>query len=79
MEASNPTPHVLALRAAALRIGGKQKLARFLDIEEWLVSRWLEGLGHPPDVIFLRCDQIEPEKQAVATTDEPDNGVRGPH
>jgi len=66
MDARNPTTHVRALREAALRLGGDQKLAKFLDIEEWLVSRWLEGLGHPPDFIFSRCeDQIECGKQVV--------------
>ena len=56
-----------ALREAALLLGGAQQLARLLDIEEWLVSRWLEGLGHPPDSIVSRCrEQIESGKQVVA-------------
>jgi hypothetical protein len=71
---------VLALREAALLLGGEQKLAKFLEIEEWLVSRWLEGLGHPPDFIFSRCrDRIESGKQAAAVTDGRDEGLRCRH
>ena len=71
MDAINPDTHVRALHEAALLLGGEQKLAEFLDIEVWLVSRWLEGLGQPPDFIFSRCmDLIESGNTAAVTTKE---------
>ena len=67
---------VRALREAALLLGGAQKLAQLLDIEEWLVSRWLEGLGHPPDSVVSCCrGQIESGKEAVAVPRGRDDGV----
>ena len=67
-----PTTHVLALREAALLLGGERKLAEFLDITEWLVCRWLEGLGHPPDFILALCrDRIESGKEVVAVAAQP--------
>ena len=54
------------LREAALLLGGERKLAELLEIDLWLVSRWLGGLGQPPDFVFLRCiDLIESGKQAA--------------
>ena len=71
---------VRALREAALLLGGDKQLAEFLDIEDWLVSRWLEGLGHPPDFIFSRCrDRIESGKQVAAVTDGRADGLRCRH
>jgi hypothetical protein len=68
------------LREAALLLGGEQQLAEFLDIEVWLVSRWLEGLGQPPDFVFLRCvDLIESGKQAATVANERDKGSEAPH
>jgi hypothetical protein len=58
MAASDPNLQFRTLRRAALLLGGERKLAEFLDIEGWLVSRWLEGLGHPPDFIFSRCTDL---------------------
>ena len=67
----NPRIQPRTLREAALLLGGEHKLAEFLDIEEWLVSRWLEGLGQPPDFIFSRCmDLIESRKPAAEGTEE---------
>ena len=58
MAASDLNLQSLTLRRAALLLGGESKLAEFLDIEGWLVSRWLEGLGHPPDFVFSRCTNL---------------------
>jgi len=64
---------------AALLLGGERKLAEFLDIEVWLVSRWLEGLGQPPDFVFSSCvDLIESSKQAATVADERDKGAQAP-
>ena len=69
MGAGNPNTYVLAIRETALLLGGERELAEFLDIDEWLISRWLEGLGHPPEIIYLRCtEQIESQKQAGVLT-----------
>jgi len=77
METKTPTTNVLALREAAQLLGGEQKLAELLDIKEWLVSRWLEGLGHPPDFIVSLCrDQIESGKQVPAVKDGRDDELR---
>lgn len=51
------------LHQAALLIGGERQLAEFLDIEAWLLTRWLEGLGHPPDYVFLRCTELIESRQ----------------
>ena len=58
MRALTPKIDLQALREAGLLLGGADKLSEFLDIEAWLVARWLEGLGHPPDFIFLRCEEL---------------------
>ena len=72
--------HPRTLCEAALLLGGERKLAEFLDIEVWLVSRWLEGLGQPPDFVFLRCvDLIESSKQAATVADERDQGIPSSH
>jgi len=71
---------VRALREAALLLGGAQKLAQLLDIDEWLLSRWLEGLGHPPDFVVSRCrDRIESGKEVVAAPPARDDGLRIGH
>ena len=76
MDPKKPNTYVLALRETALLLGGERKLAEFLGIDEWLVSRWLQGLGHPPELIYSRCtERIEFQKQAVAVTDGRDQGV----
>ena len=69
---------LLALRETALLLGGQRELAGFLGIDEWLVARWLEGLGHPPDFICLRCtEHLESHKQAAAATDARNHGLPG--
>jgi len=74
MGAANPNTYVLAIRETARLLGGERNLAEFLDIDEWLISRWLEGLGHPPEIVYLRCtEQIESRKQAVAMTAREDS------
>ncbi len=77
MNPGNPNTDVRTLHEAGLLLGGNQQLADFLDIEAWLVSRWLEGLGHPPDSIVLRCtDLIGSRQQAAVGPKERDEGVR---
>ena len=69
--------HVRILREGALLLGGQKNLAQFLDIEEWLLSRWLEGLGHPPDFISASCsDLIESKRQSVSVTTQREEDVR---
>ena len=77
MNTGKPNTDVRTLREAGLLLGGDQKLADFLEIEGWLVSRWLEGLGHPPDTIVLRCtDLIGSRQEAAVAPKEKDEGVR---
>ena len=76
MDAANPRFETRTLREAALLLGGERKLAEFLDMALWLVSRWLEGLGQPPDSVFKRCvELIESSKGAAAAADELDKGI----
>jgi len=78
MDSGSPNNCVLALRETALLLGGERELAEFLGIDVWLVSRWLEGLGHPPDFIHLRCtERIESQEQAVPVTDGRGYGIPG--
>ena len=77
MNPGNPNSDVRTLHEAGLLLGGSQQLADFLDIEAWLVSRWLEGLGRPPDDIVLRCtDLIGSRQTAAVVARECDEGVR---
>ena len=76
MDAANPRSQTRTLREAALLLGGERKLAEFLDMAVWLVSRWLEGLGQPPDSVFKRCAElIESSKEAATAADERDKGI----
>jgi hypothetical protein len=71
------TRHVQTLHAAALLVGGERQLAEFLDIETWLLTRWVEGLGHPPDYVFLRCTELIASRQlAAAVVQERDEELR---
>ena len=80
MSTENPGIQLRTLREAALLLGGERKLAEFLAIEPWLVSRWLEGLGYPPEFVFLRCAEvIESGRQADAATGERHKDVRSRH
>jgi len=80
MDTTNLDTRLRALRDTALTLGGQKKLAEFLGIDEWLVSRWLQGLGHPPDFLILRCtEELEIKKQAGAATSRKEPGVRGRH
>jgi hypothetical protein len=76
MDTANPGIPLRTLREAALLLGGERKLAEFLVIEVWLVSRWLEGLGYPPDFILLRCTELIESRQAAAVTGEQPKGFR---
>lgn len=78
MDTGNPKTDLRTLHEAGLLLGGERNLAEFLDIEEWLVSRWLEGLGHPPEFILSRCtDLIESRKPAGIGTTERGEVYRG--
>ena len=58
MVATNPLNQFRTLREAAVLLGGEHKLSEFLDIDLWLVSRWLQGLGQPSDFVFERCVEL---------------------
>jgi len=51
--ADNSVTRTLAL---ALRtIGGRDRLAEYLDVSESLLQEWLEGRSDPPTLIYLRA------------------------
>ena len=58
--AANPNAnvHVRVLHDACLLLGGEHKLAEYLGVDAGLVERWLQGLGNPPDHVFLRCSDL---------------------
>ena len=51
----NVNVFVRVLHEACLAVGGEHKLAEYLGVPVRFVERWLEGLGQPPDHVFLRC------------------------
>ena len=59
-----PTPnknqnlHVRCLHDACKLLGGEHYLASFLGVEVKLVEDWLQGMGQPPDWVFLRCTDL---------------------
>jgi hypothetical protein len=36
-------------------MGGEHQLARHLGVDVRLIADWLNGIGLPPDTVFLRC------------------------
>jgi len=39
-------------------LGGEHKLAKYLGVPVKIVEQWLNGLGRPPDTVFLRCADL---------------------
>jgi DNA-binding transcriptional regulator YiaG len=58
--ARNSHIYVRTLHDACRLLGGEHKLAAYLGVPMRLVEAWLNGRGHPPDSVFLRClDLVE--------------------
>ena len=59
-KSKNSHIYVRTLHDACVILGGEHKLAAFLGVSVQEVERWLNGLGMPPDAVFLRCvDLVE--------------------
>jgi hypothetical protein len=42
----------------ASRWAASTKLAAYLGVDVATVEGWLQGFGHPPDGVFLRCADL---------------------
>jgi hypothetical protein len=56
--AKNSHIYIRLLHDACIALGGEHKLAQFLGVDVASIEAWLQGLGHPPDEIFLRCADL---------------------
>jgi hypothetical protein len=56
--AKNNHIYVRLLHDACVALGGEHKLAEFLGVEVKTVEDWLQGIGQPPDSVFLRCADL---------------------
>ena len=50
--------YIRTLHDACRIAGGEHKLAACLGVSVGQVEAWLNGRGHPPDDVFLRCVDI---------------------
>ena len=64
--ARNAHIYIRTLHDACVILGGEHKLAGFLGIPVERVEAWLNGVGTPPDSVFLRClDLVEASRNKV--------------
>lgn len=54
----NANVFVRVLHDACIALGGEHQLAEYLGVPVRFVERWLEGLGQPPDYVFVRCADL---------------------
>jgi hypothetical protein len=54
----NDSIHLRCLHEACKLLGGEHHLAANLGVEVDLVEGWLNGIGQPPDWVFLRCTDL---------------------
>jgi hypothetical protein len=53
--AKNEHIYVRALHDACKAVGGEHKLAEHLGVSVETIEEWLNGMGRPPDAVFLLC------------------------
>ena len=53
--ARNTHIYIRTLHEACLKLGGEHKLANYLGVDVKAIEAWLNGMGKPPDAVFLRC------------------------
>lgn len=58
--AKNSHIYVRTLHDACRAVGGEHKLALELGVDVRTIADWLNGIGRPPDAIFLRCVDLLP-------------------
>jgi hypothetical protein len=61
--ARNAHIYIRTLHDACKAVGGEHKLAQYLDVHVKAIENWLNGIGRPPDVIFLRCLDLLDERR----------------
>lgn len=57
--------YIRCLHDACKLLGGEHKLAQYLGVDVRSVDDWLNGRGHPPDEVFLRCADLLQGQQAL--------------
>lgn len=60
--AKNGHTYIRTLHAACKALGGEHKLAEYLAVDVTAIENWLNGIGWPPDPIFLRCVDLVQER-----------------
>lgn len=50
--------YIRCLHEACKKMGGEHKLAAYLGVDVRSVENWLNGVGYPPDDVFLRCTDL---------------------
>ena len=53
--AKNRHVYIRTLHDACRTLGGEHRLADYLGVDVRTISDWLNGVGRPPDSVFLRC------------------------
>jgi hypothetical protein len=53
--AKNTHIYVRTLHDACKAVGGERHLAAYLGVDVAQIEAWLNGIGQPPDAVFLRC------------------------
>jgi hypothetical protein len=53
--ARNAHIYIRTLHDACKAVGGEHKLAQHLSVDVKAIEKWLNGVGRPPDIIFLQC------------------------
>ena len=63
-QAKNTHIYIRLLHDACVFLGGEHKLAEYLGVDVATVESWLQGQGHPPDSVFLRCSDLLHSKRS---------------
>jgi hypothetical protein len=50
--------YIRCLHDACRILGGEHKLAEYLGVDVRSIENWLNGIGYPPDSVFLRCTDL---------------------
>ena len=59
-----------ALQRAAELLGGRDKLAKYLDLDPSDVQKWISGAVRPPQAIFLRVVDFIIDETSPAPGDD---------
>lgn len=53
-----PPVHARALKQAAEILGGREELAKLLNVPSFILSLWMQGRGAPPLSTFLAAVDV---------------------